>query len=154
MALCAMHSNPRILESLNPDTCRFEKNGGDSQGLSLFFVLDLRTEPRSRVFFEGRHLRKGFHPRPPVGLFSRVCSTRTPDRISHCYQEKVCQTLENKLTYSECHRCCPEKNTRDRILTILLNKTNRDCPSTHPSHYIMVYFGPPPPSGGTHSIFP
>jgi len=28
-------------------------------------------------------------------------------------QEKVCQTLENKTTSTERHRCCLEKNARD-----------------------------------------
>jgi hypothetical protein len=130
------------------------KTKGVTGGLSLFFVPHLQPEPRSRVFFSGRHLRKGFHPRPAVGFFSRVCSTRTPGRICRCHQEKVCQTLENKLTYPECHRCRPEKNTRDRTLAILLRQTDKDYPSKHTNHHIMVYFGPPPPSGGTHSIFP
>jgi len=57
--------------------------------------------------------QKEFHPRLAVVLFSRVCSTRTPGRISRCYQEKVCQTLENKTTSTEYHRCRLEKNGRD-----------------------------------------
>jgi TPP-dependent indolepyruvate ferredoxin oxidoreductase alpha subunit len=54
--------------------------------------------------------QKGFHPRPAVVLFSRVCSTRTARRMYRCEQEKVCQTLENKITCTECHRCRLEKN--------------------------------------------
>jgi len=37
---------------------------------------------------------KEAHPRYAVGLFSRVCPTRTPRRMYRCEQEKACQTLK------------------------------------------------------------
>jgi len=66
------------------------------------------------VFFKTTS-QKEFHPRLAVGLFSRVCSTGTPGRISPCHQEKVCQSLENKTTSSQYYRCRLEKNRCDRM---------------------------------------
>jgi hypothetical protein len=44
---------------------------------------------------------KGDHPRYAVGLFSRVCFTRTPRRMYRWEQENVYQTLENKTMSTE-----------------------------------------------------
>jgi hypothetical protein len=67
-----------------------------------------------------------------VGLFSRVCSNRTPGRIYRWNQEKACQTLENKPTSPEYYRCRLEKNRCDRILATPLS-----------SHDILWFIGPP-----------
>jgi hypothetical protein len=65
--------------------------------------------------------QKQSHPRPAVGLFSRVCSTRNPGRISRCYQEKVCQAIENKTMSSGYYRCRLEKNRRDRNIIAMFS---------------------------------
>jgi hypothetical protein len=110
-----------------------------TEGLFLFFVPNLPgwsfqkgtalilsyTSPAlhkvTAVLFKMTS-QKGFHPRPAVVLFSKVCSTRTPRRMYRCEQEKLCQTLENKTTSSECHRCRLEKNGRDRISVYPVNE--------------------------------
>jgi hypothetical protein len=57
---------------------------------------------------------KGSHPGYAVVIFSRVCTTRTPRRMYRCEQERVYQTLEDKSTSTERHRCLLEKNGGDR----------------------------------------
>jgi hypothetical protein len=81
--------------------------------MNLFFrdiTFQKASSPEVTAVLGKTTSQKGFHPMPAVGLFSRVCSTRTPGRICRCHQEKVCQALENKTTYTENYRCRLEKN--------------------------------------------
>jgi hypothetical protein len=103
--------------------CRLGKNVPDlmqawSVALGRRAVPFLRSGPPALPEVAGVLFKttsqKEFHPRPAVVLFSRACSTRTPRRMYRCEQERVCQTLENKTTYSERHRCRLEKSGRDR----------------------------------------
>jgi len=89
--------------------CRLEKNACDRRASDISLALPEVTG----VIFKMTSPKK-FHPRYAVGLFSRVCTTRTPGKMYRCEQEKVCQTLENKTTSTERHRCHLEKNGRDR----------------------------------------
>jgi hypothetical protein len=89
--------------------CRLEKNACDRRASDISLALPEVTG----VIFKMTSPKK-FHPRYAVGLFSRVCTTRTLGKMYRCEQEKVCQTLENKTTSTERHRCHLEKNGRDR----------------------------------------